>query len=148
MRPLLQEQNKSLTNNDVSKILGNMWKEMTPEQKKPYIDRAIVIKAAFTVQHPDYVYTKSPRKRQKSKLTEKAYMEGMDVNAFKTPAQAAMMSPAPAPPPLSAQLPAAVLREVEQHITIRATPDYVHSVALKVANEMQCTFDGPQCSIL
>jgi hypothetical protein len=124
MRPLLQEQNKSLTNNDVSKILGNMWKDLPADQKKPYIERALAIKASFNLQHPDYVYTKSPRKRSKNLKMSDKMLETLDVQFGRTPV----------PIPHSAP---------EQ-----ATPEYVRSVAVKVADEMHCTFDSPQCTLL
>jgi len=65
MRPVLQEQNPTLTNNDVSKMLGQLWQQMSTEQKRPYIDRANAIKSQFNASHPDYTYSKSPRKRMK-----------------------------------------------------------------------------------
>ena len=139
MRPLLQEQNKALTNNDVSKILGTMWKDMKPEQKKPYIERALSIKAAFNVQHPDYVYTKSPRKRQKNKMVDKSFINSLNAEAFARS--------------LSGALPAAAAPVALETVTAElrmepATPEYVRGVALKVADEMQCSFDSPQCIIL
>ena len=140
MRPLLQEQNKSLTNNDVSKILGNMWKDMKPEQKKPYIERALSIKAAFNVQHPDYVYTKSPRKRQKNKLADKTYLEGID---FSRP-----LSALPLPANASSSLQDDLACELEEPVRRLATPEFVRTVAVKVADEMQCSFESPQCSVL
>src|SRR5688500_14472613 len=77
MRPSLQEQDKALTNNDISCMLGQMWKEMSEEAKKPYIEEALSIKDVFNAAHPDYTYTKSPRKRQKGKL-KKRVLESHD----------------------------------------------------------------------
>ncbi len=77
MRPILQEQNKALTNNDVSKMLGQMWKDMPYDEKKPYVERAVEIKSHFHACNPDYTYTKSPRKRQKiNKMRKFAPMDG------------------------------------------------------------------------
>jgi len=77
MRPVLQDQNKALTNNDISKMLGQMWKDMPYDQKRPYLERALEIKSQFNACHPDYTYTKSPRKRQKiNKLRKFTPMDG------------------------------------------------------------------------
>ncbi|KAJ9066269.1 hypothetical protein DSO57_1011142 [Entomophthora muscae] len=36
----LKETNPSFTNSDISRVLGNQWKHMSPSQKEPYIQRA------------------------------------------------------------------------------------------------------------
>jgi len=67
LRPVLQSIHPDHTNNDISKLLGNIWKSMSEEQKNPYVQRAAKIKAEFAVQHPDFTYSKNQRKKQKKR---------------------------------------------------------------------------------
>jgi len=69
MRPILQAQNKDQSNAQISKLLGNAWKALPIEEKKKYVERAAKIKTDFSAAHPDYVYTKTPRKHKKRKLS-------------------------------------------------------------------------------
>jgi len=69
MRPILQAQNKDQSNAQISKLLGNAWKALPIEEKKRYVERAAKIKTDFSAAHPDYVYTKTPRKHKKRKLS-------------------------------------------------------------------------------
>lgn len=66
-RSVLQFENKERTNTQISKLLGEAWKSMPLEAKKPYMERAAKIKADFNAAHPDYVYTKTIRKKHKRK---------------------------------------------------------------------------------
>jgi len=69
MRPILQAQNKDQSNAQISKLLGNAWKALPGEEKVKFVERAAKIKLDFSAAHPDYVYTKTPRKHKKRKLS-------------------------------------------------------------------------------
>jgi hypothetical protein len=79
MRPILQAQHKDQTNAQISKLLGQHWKALSSEEKRTYVEAASKIKTDFTAAHPDYVYTKTPRKHKKRKIsTEKEYLESAE----------------------------------------------------------------------
>jgi len=82
MRPILQAQNKDQSNAQISKLLGNSWKALPSEDKTKYVERAAKIKTDFSAAHPDYVYTKTPRKHKKRKLSvEKELSETLESNS-------------------------------------------------------------------
>jgi len=67
MRPMLQSIHPDSTNNDVSKLLGNIWKSMSADLKRPYTERAAKIKAEFSTQHPDFTYSNKGQRRKLKK---------------------------------------------------------------------------------
>jgi len=67
MRPILQSIHPDNTNNDISKLLGNIWKSMSSDLKRPYMDRAAKIKADFSSQHPDFTYSNKGQRRKPKK---------------------------------------------------------------------------------
>jgi len=67
MRPILQSIHPDSTNNDISKLLGNIWKSMSADLKRPYMDRAAKIKAEFSTQHPDFTYSNRGQRRKVKK---------------------------------------------------------------------------------
>ena len=127
---MLQEQHKDLPNNDISRILGNLWKEMAPEAKRPYVERALRIKAEFTASYPDYTYTKSPRKRQKLKLADK--LAQLDAAAAANKQQPSPVQVKAEPP----TLPPAAL-----------SPELIQAVAGRLSEEMHLTVAPPECVI-
>ncbi|CAO4383090.1 unnamed protein product [Caenorhabditis nigoni] len=78
---------------DISKQLGEVWKGMTDEDKKPYIDEAHKLKADFEKNHPDYKF--QPKRKPKSAKS----VESKTSNASQ--------SSAPATPSSSITVPAA-----------------------------------------
>eukprot|EP01092_Planopodium_desertum_P005596 TRINITY_DN23452_c0_g2_i2.p1 TRINITY_DN23452_c0_g2~~TRINITY_DN23452_c0_g2_i2.p1 ORF type:complete len:355 (-),score=9.02 TRINITY_DN23452_c0_g2_i2:64-1128(-) len=66
-RPILQAENPDKSNAEISKLLGSKWKSMSVDKKQIYIDKAAKIKAKFHQAHPNFVYTKGPRKKKKRK---------------------------------------------------------------------------------
>jgi len=73
------------TNADISKLLGQYWKNMTPDQKRPYVERAARIKRDFDAAYPDYIYTKSSKTKTKKR-------KRVAVGTTKPPPYASMMS--------------------------------------------------------
>jgi len=66
-RPILQAENPDKSNAEISKLLGQKWKSMPADKKSVYMDKAAKIKAKFHQAHPNFVYTKGPRKKKKRK---------------------------------------------------------------------------------
>ncbi|KAG0311428.1 hypothetical protein BG000_006674, partial [Podila horticola] len=63
-RPELQKLHPTAKTADLSKILGDEWKDMSPERKALYTSRAKDIKDTFQATHPDYVYTRRSSKKR------------------------------------------------------------------------------------
>lgn len=61
-RKKLAEREPQLHNTELSKRLGEMWKGMNEEAKKPYREEADRLKAKLMEEHPDYKYR--PRRRK------------------------------------------------------------------------------------
>ena len=61
-RKRLAEREPQLHNTELSKRLGEMWKGMNEEEKKPYREEADRLKAKLMNEHPDYKYR--PRRRK------------------------------------------------------------------------------------
>jgi hypothetical protein len=70
IRPILQAKYKEKSNAQISKLIGEQWHKMDSEKKKAYVEAAEKIKEEFNKQHPDFVYTKRSRKRQRKELGE------------------------------------------------------------------------------
>lgn len=64
-RKLLADENPDVHNAELSKMLGNKWKNLPTEEKKLYIDEAERIRQEHMKQYPDYKYR--PRRRKPSK---------------------------------------------------------------------------------
>ena len=67
-----QRQNPTLSNTEVSRILGKMWKEVPNEIKLQYKQKAAKLQEEFKKQHPDYTYRKARRKRALNELLTKS----------------------------------------------------------------------------
>ena len=65
-RSYLCQKLPSLKNADVSVKLGQIWADMTPEQKQPYFDEAERIKRQHREEFPDWVYQPGHENRPKS----------------------------------------------------------------------------------
>mmetsp|Transcript_12390 Transcript_12390/g.13708 ORF Transcript_12390/g.13708 Transcript_12390/m.13708 type:complete len:229 (+) Transcript_12390:802-1488(+) len=67
-RPLIHQQFPALSNAEVSKRLGQSWKELSEDEKAPFKEKAARIKAKFDEDHPDYKFTKRARKPKKKEV--------------------------------------------------------------------------------
>lgn len=72
MRSVVRQENPSLSNTEVSRLLGKMWKEVPNETKLQYKQRAAAAQEEFKRQHPDYTYRKARRKRALNELLTKS----------------------------------------------------------------------------
>jgi hypothetical protein len=72
MRSAVRQENPTLSNTEVSRLLGKMWKEVPNEAKLTYKQKAAVLQEAFKREHPDYTYRKARRKRALNELLTKS----------------------------------------------------------------------------
>lgn len=82
MRSEARQQNPSLSNTEVSRILGKMWKEVPNDIKLQYKQKAAKLQEEFKKNHPDYTYRKARRKRALNELLTKStqgYPGGMQI---------------------------------------------------------------------
>jgi transcription factor SOX7/8/10/18 (SOX group E/F) len=81
MRSQVRQENPSLSNTEVSRLLGKLWKEVPSDIKLQYKHRAAATQEIFKRDHPDYTYRKARRKRALNELLTKSGQ------AFSVPAQ-------------------------------------------------------------
>lgn len=72
MRSQIRSENPTLSNTEVSRILGKMWKEVPNDQKVQYKQKAAQMQEDFKKSHPDYTYRKARRKRALNELLTKS----------------------------------------------------------------------------
>jgi hypothetical protein len=72
MRPSARQENPSLSNTEVSRLLGKMWKEVPGDIKVRYKQQASALQDQFKKEHPDYTYRKARRKRALNELLAKS----------------------------------------------------------------------------
>jgi len=63
----LRKQYPNLQNIEISRMLGQQWRSMDPEEKKKYEEESETRKVKFLQEHPDYRwgYTKTPKRKEK-----------------------------------------------------------------------------------
>jgi hypothetical protein len=62
--PLLRGVVSGPSGNELSRELGQKWKEMSSVERRPYQERALAIAREFREKNPDYHYCKSRDKHQ------------------------------------------------------------------------------------
>lgn len=72
IRQDVREQNPSLSNLELSQLLGSMWKSAPEEVRKKFKEEAARLQQAFKEQHPEYCYKKTKR----VKVTQQKKQEG------------------------------------------------------------------------
>ncbi|KAH0793524.1 HMG box family protein [Histomonas meleagridis] len=71
MRDSVRQENPSLSNIEVSRILGKMWKEVPSETKLQYKQKAQQLQEDFKKNHPGYTYRKARRKKALNEILTK-----------------------------------------------------------------------------
>ena len=71
MRTQVRSENPSLSNTEVSSLLGKMWKDVPNEVKLQYKQKAQALQEEFKKAHPGYTYRKARRKRALNELLTK-----------------------------------------------------------------------------
>ncbi|KAF7373351.1 hypothetical protein MSAN_00544700 [Mycena sanguinolenta] len=64
-RPQVSAENQSMRTGDVSKILSQEWKTMSPADRQAYTAQASQLKQGFDAKYPDYVYRRRPNNTRK-----------------------------------------------------------------------------------
>lgn len=63
IRQDVREKNPSLTNLELSQLLGSMWKSAPDEVRKKFKEEAARLQQEFKEQHPEYCYRKTKRNK-------------------------------------------------------------------------------------
>ena len=82
-RPLLQKQYPNQDNRTISKILGEQWYALSPEQKKQYAMLASEVKEAHFRAHPDWKWCSTAGDRRRE--TRRRAKSDQDLQAAQPP---------------------------------------------------------------
>ena len=123
MRTQVRQENPTLSNTEVSSLLGKMWKEVPNETKLQYKQQAQQLQEAFKKAHPDYTYRKARKKRALNELLTKSQMNYANPDAFAMGQQYPVGYPysamaMPLQPPLASQVPQPIPTIPAQPLTI------------------------------
>jgi transcription factor SOX7/8/10/18 (SOX group E/F) len=72
MRSAVRQENPTLSNTEVSRLLGKMWKDVPGDLKLGYKQKASKLQEEFKRLHPNYTYRKARRKRALNELLTKS----------------------------------------------------------------------------
>ena len=86
-RKRLAEREPHLHGTELSKQLGEMWKAMNEEEKKPFREEAVRLKAKLLEEHPDYKYRPRRRKKDLDRLLSSACLIASNPSQLVMPAQ-------------------------------------------------------------
>ncbi|CAG5113805.1 Oidioi.mRNA.OKI2018_I69.chr2.g7895.t1.cds [Oikopleura dioica] len=86
-RKILSKQFPKMHNSEISRNLGERWRQLNEDEKIPFVDEAKRLRAQHMKEHPDYKYR--PRRRQRPSDSSKAETARTELPA---PAQAPKLS--------------------------------------------------------
>ncbi|KAI0990259.1 hypothetical protein GJ496_000500 [Pomphorhynchus laevis] len=78
MRREITQKDPKLHNSEISKQLGEMWRNMSDEDKQPYIEEAKILRSEHMRNYPDYKY----RPRRKTNKINKKPDENLNYSAL------------------------------------------------------------------
>jgi transcription factor SOX7/8/10/18 (SOX group E/F) len=81
MRSQCRQENPSLSNTEVSRLLGKMWKDVPSDVKLQYKQKAAAAQEVFKREHPNYTYRKARKKRALNELLTKS-AQGFQMPGF------------------------------------------------------------------
>ena len=89
MRTKARQENPSLSNTEISSMLGKWWKDVPNDVKLKFKQQAAEMQEKFKREHPDYTYRKARRKRALNELLTKSSTSfpGMPFGAPLVPGQ-------------------------------------------------------------
>ncbi len=70
-RKIFKEQDKSLDNQEVSRLLGKKWGSMSSQEKEPYVQEAEEILRKFKEENPDFIWHKDRQLQKKDSPMKK-----------------------------------------------------------------------------
>lgn len=76
-RRTMNRDNPKMRNAEISKILGEEWRQMPDEAKQPYVEEAVRLRKQHKVDHPNYRYKPKRKLRQEQAALEKARSDGV-----------------------------------------------------------------------
>ena len=77
----MNRDNPKMRNAEISKILGEEWKQLSDDVKKPFIEEAIRLRRQHKIDHPNYRY----RPRRKNRLEAVSREVGQNSDGFRQP---------------------------------------------------------------